>query len=73
MFLLIVVVLGVTAWRTFRRPRNQSLLTGLLCASLIVLLHAGVDVSLNTLSFCAFWSLLLGLGFGLSQASSRAD
>ena len=36
-----------------------------------MLLHAAVDVSLNTPSFEAFWTLILGLGFALSQASSR--
>lgn len=72
MALLLLVILGSTAWRAWRRSRNRALIIGLLLSSLIVLLHATVDVSLNTPSFCAFWSLLLGLGFGLSQASSRS-
>lgn len=72
MFILLAVILGCTAWRTYRRPRNRILVVGLLAASLVVLLHATVDVSLNTPSFEAFWALMLGLGFALSQSSSRA-
>jgi O-antigen ligase len=72
MFVLIAVILGATAWRAFRRPRNRILIVGLLAGSLVVLLHAAVDVSLNTSSFEAFWALMLGLGFALSQAPSRA-
>lgn len=73
MFLLIAVILGATGWRAYRRRRNRALIVGLLLATLVVLLHAAVDVSLNTPSFCAFWALLLGLGFGLSQAPSRSS
>ncbi len=72
MFALIGVILGVTAWRAIRRPRNRTLVAGLLSASLVVLLHAAVDVPLNTPSFEAFWCLLLGLGFALSQAQPRS-
>lgn len=71
MFVLIAVILGFTAGRAVRRPRNRTLVAGLLAASVVVLLHAAVDVSLNTPSFEAFWTLILGLGFALSQASSR--
>lgn len=69
MFLLIAVLIGITVWRAIRRPRNRGLLVGLLACSLLVLVHGAVDVSLNTPSFVAFWTLLLGLGFALSQAS----
>lgn len=72
MFALIAVILGATAWRAMRRPRNRTLVAGLLAASVVVLLHAAVDVPLNTPSFEAFWSLLLGLGFALSQAQPRS-
>lgn len=71
MFGLIAAILGVTAWRAWRRPRNRVLVVGLLAVSVLVLLHAAVDVSLNTPSFEAFWTLLLGFGFALSQARSR--
>ncbi len=71
MFALIGLILAVTAWRTYRRQRSRPLLVGLLAASFLVLTHATVDVSLNTPSFEAFWALLLGLGFALSQAPSR--
>lgn len=71
MFGLIGAILAATAWRAWRRPRNRVLVVGLLAASVVVLLHAAVDVSLNTPSFEAFWALLLGLGFALAQAPSR--
>lgn len=73
MFLLILVILGTTAWRAFASRRNRTLVLGLLSASVLVLVHATVDVSLNTPSFCAFWSLLLGLGFALSQAAGFVE
>ncbi|MFC5345626.1 O-antigen ligase family protein [Brevundimonas staleyi] len=71
MFALVALILGVTFWGSIQRPRNRTLVVGLLAASLVVLLHAAVDVSLNTPSFAAFWTLILGFGFALSQASSR--
>lgn len=73
MFALIAVILGSTAWRAFQRKRNRTLIVGLLSASVVVLLHASVDVSLNTPSFEAFWTLLLGIGFALSQAPRRSS
>jgi O-antigen ligase len=73
MFVLVAVVLGLTGWRAFRRRRNRALVVGLLAASVVVLLHAAVDVSLNTPSFEAFWALLLGLGFALAQAPSSRN
>ncbi len=71
MFALIAVILGTTAWRAFQRKRNRTLIVGLLAGSVVVLLHAAVDVSLNTPSFEAFWAMLLGIGFALSQAPRR--
>lgn len=68
MFLLIAWILGVTAWRTSQTRRNRTALIGLLLASMIVLFHASVDVSLHIPTFTGLWSLLLGLGFALSQA-----
>lgn len=70
-FMLIVFILGCTIWRTLKRPRNRTLLAGLLAISVLILTHATVDVSLNTPSFEAFWTLLLGMGFALSQSSRR--
>lgn len=69
MVLLIAGLLGVIGWRATRRPRNRGLLVGILAASLLILVHATVDVPLNTPSLEAFWTLLLGLGFALSQTS----
>lgn len=71
MFGLIAAILAATVWRAWRRQRNRVLVVGLLAASVVVLLHAAVDVSLNTPSFEAFWALLLGIGFALAQAPSR--
>lgn len=72
MFLVLVVILGATTWRAVSRERNRTLVVGLLAASLLVLAHSSVEVSLNTPSFCALWSLLLGLGFAMSQATMRS-
>ena len=72
MFALVAIILAMTAWRSVHLPRNRTLVAGLLSASVVVLLHAAVDVPLNTPSFEAFWTLLLGLGFALSQARPRA-
>lgn len=72
MFALVSTILGITTWHAFRRLRNRTLLVGLLAISVVVLLHAAVDVPLNTPSFEAFWTLLLGIGFAFSQAPSRS-
>ncbi|CAN5416262.1 hypothetical protein BH10PSE2_BH10PSE2_09960 [soil metagenome] len=71
MFLLIAWIVGCTLWRTIGNSRNLTLLIGLLLATMVVLIHAAVDVSLHIPTFAAFWALLLGLGFALSQARSR--
>ncbi|WGM31823.1 O-antigen ligase family protein [Brevundimonas sp. NIBR11] len=68
--LLIAAILGWTLWRMLQRQRNSTVLAGLLAASGLVLVHAAVDVPLNTPSFEAFWALLLGLGFAMAQTSS---
>lgn len=68
MFLLIGCILGVTTFGAARGRPNRTLLTGLLLASAVVLVHASLDVSLHIPSFTGLWSLLLGLGFALAQA-----
>lgn len=73
MLALVAVILGATARRGLGRGRNRILIAGLLAASLVVLLHAAVDAPLNTPSLCALWSLLLGLGFAMSQVRRQGD
>lgn len=68
MFVLVAFILGVIAWRGVRRPRHRGLLVGILASAVLVLIHAAVDVPLNTPSLEAFWALLLGLGYALAQA-----
>ena len=72
MFALVVVVLAATVWFTVRRRSNRTLIGGLLAASLLLLVHASVDVGLQTPSVYLFWSVLLGLGLALAQAPSRS-
>ena len=72
MFALVAVILGATVWFAVRRRSNRTLIGGLLAASLLLLVHAAVDVGLQTPSIYLFWSVLLGLGLALSQASSRS-
>lgn len=70
MFVLVALILGLTTWRTMTRRSNKTLLIGIIAASLVVLVHAAFDVSLQMPSFAGFWALLLGLGFSASQAPS---
>lgn len=68
MFALVALILGSIGWRAVSRPRNRTFLAAILAVSVLALAHATVDVALNTPSFQAFWTLLLGLGFALGQA-----
>jgi len=68
MFGLIGIILSIIGWRALQRSRNRGLLVGILASSLLILVHAAVDVPLNTPSFEAFWTLLLGIAFALAQA-----
>lgn len=72
MFALVVVILGATVWFAVRRRSNRTLIGGLLAASLLLLIHASVDVGLQTPSIYLFWSVLLGLGLALAQAPTRS-
>lgn len=70
MLLLLAVILTVTAWGGLRSG-SRILVAGLLAGTVVSLVHAAVDVTLNTPSVCALWSLVLGLGYGLSQGPRR--
>lgn len=71
MFMLIAAILGLTLANTIKRRSNRLLLMSVAASSVVVLLHSLADVSLQTPSVAGFWSLLLGLGFAASQASTR--
>ncbi len=70
MFATVALILGAIGWRAVTRPRNRTFLAAVTAVSILVLAHAAVDVSLNTPSFEAFWTLLLGWAFALGQAPS---
>jgi O-antigen ligase len=72
LFLVVAVILGATVWFAVQRKSNRTLIGGLLAASVLLLLHASVDVGLQTPSIYLFWSMLLGFGLALSQAATRA-
>ncbi len=67
MFGLVAWVVVVAAWRARRTGAGQTLLIGLVCANLVVLVHGLTDFGLQVPSIAAFWSYLLGLQFGFGQ------
>lgn len=72
MFLLIGWILAVTIRGAAQSRQNRTLLTALLLASAVALAQAAVDVSLHVPTITGLWSLLLGLGFALSQVRRSA-
>ncbi len=68
MFGLIGWIVGGAMLRARRAGTGQTLLIGLVCANLVVLVHGLTDFALQVPSIAAFWSLLLGLQFGFGQA-----
>jgi O-antigen ligase len=70
MFLLIGVILASTVMRS-GSGRGQTLLIGLLCANLVILVHGLTDFALQVPSIAAFWSFLLGLQFGFGRGGGR--
>ncbi len=71
MFALIGVLLLGSVTRARRRGPGQSLLTGLVCSNLVILIHGLTDFALQVPSIAAFWSYLLGLQFAFSRSSGR--
>jgi hypothetical protein len=53
-----------------RRSRMTVIIFALLAADVVVLTHGITDFALETPSFSAFWTYLLGLQFALAQGSS---
>lgn len=70
MFGLILVIIGRSLLRTLR-AKGRALQRGLVCANIIVLVHATTDYALQTPSIAAFWSFLLGLQFAFGMGRSR--
>lgn len=70
MFLLIAWLLVDAAWRARRGGPGQTILIGLVCANLVVLLHGLTDFALQVPSIAAFWSLLLGFQFGFGRGGA---
>jgi O-antigen ligase len=67
MFLLIAVILVAAVWRTFKLRKGQTLLRGLIAASVVVLVHGTVDYGLQVPSIAAFWAFLLGCQFSFGR------
>ena len=70
MFLLVAWITGVAIWRSFRLRSGQTLMRGLVAASLVVLIHGTTDFALQVPSIAAFWTFLLGLQFAFGQSRS---
>lgn len=67
MFLTILVILVAAIWRTFKLRKGQTLLRGLIAASVVVLVHGTVDYGLQVPSVAAFWAFLLGCQFSFGR------
>lgn len=67
MFLLIATLLGAAVIRTFNLRKGQTLLRGLIAASVVILVHGTVDFGLQVPSIAAFWAFLLGCQFAFGR------
>jgi O-antigen ligase len=67
MFLLIATILGVAVYRTFTLRKGQTLLRGLIAASVVVLVHGSADYALQVPSVAAFWAFVLGCQFSFGR------
>jgi O-antigen ligase len=67
MFLLIATILGLSVWRSGGVKGTRTPLHGLICASLVILLHGLTDYALQVPSIAALWTFLLGLQFAYGQ------
>lgn len=70
MFLLIGMIVASAVMRS-GTGRGQTLLIGLTCANVVVLIHGLTDFGLQVPSIAAFWSFLLGLQFGFGRGGGR--
>lgn len=71
MFLLIGWIVFDAVRRARQGGAGQTLLIGLVCANLVILLHGLTDFALQVPSIAAFWALLLGLQFGFGRGGGR--
>lgn len=66
MFLLVGLALVLSVGRAIG-GKGKGLQRGLVCASLVVLVHGLTDYALQVPSIAGFWAFLLGLGFAFGQ------
>jgi O-antigen ligase len=66
MFLLVGLVLVLSVGRALG-GKGKGLQRGLVCASMVVLVHGLTDYALQVPSISGFWAFLLGLGFAFGQ------
>ncbi|MFC3069215.1 O-antigen ligase family protein [Phenylobacterium soli] len=71
MFACLGALMLLTLRGLLRRSRMTALLSALLAADVLVLLHGTTDVGLQVPSLAGFWAWLLGLQVSLAQGSSR--
>ena len=63
----VAIVLGSTVRGVIRRPSQQSLVLGCLGIAAVFAVHGLSDIALETPSMAAFFSAVLGLGYGLAE------
>jgi O-antigen ligase len=68
----VAVVLAATARGVARRSTQQALGAGCLAVAVVFAVHGLVDYAFEAPSMAAFFSAILGLGFGLSQRPAGA-
>jgi O-antigen ligase len=66
----VAVLLGATARGVARRSSQQTLGAGCLAVAVVFAVHGLVDYAFEEPSMAAFFSLILGLGYGVSQRPS---
>ncbi|WP_298125330.1 O-antigen ligase family protein [Brevundimonas sp.] len=66
MFLLVGIILTVAFVRSLG-GQGKGLQRGLVCASLVVLVHGLTDYALQVPSIAGFWAFLLGIGYAFGQ------
>lgn len=70
MFALIAALLFVGTSRALQAQRGGGTARGLVCASLVVLVHGFTDFALQVPSIAMMWAFLLGLSFAYGQSRS---
>jgi O-antigen ligase len=72
MFLAVGIVLLLSLRGLGADAGARTLTRGLACASLLVLGHGGVDISLQFLAVSTLWAFLLGLALAIGRSASLA-